>query len=102
MPLTDLSPPTLSPPDRADVTIRAYSAVLGETLTIRGVPAEWVPLIRAVEATGCTVYGPDYSRAVVETLVDLRYLLRDGCSVVAWDRLAWACRRAGVPTGAAS
>lgn len=99
---TTTPPPTLAPPDRVDVTIRAYSDVLGETLTIRGVPAEWVPLIRAVESTGCTVYGPDYSRAVVETLVDLRYLLRGGYSASAWDRLVWACRYVGVPAGEVS
>lgn len=50
--------------------VRAYSSVSDEWFAI-DVPAEVVPRIEAIVASGITVYGPDYSRPCVETLRDL-------------------------------
>lgn len=52
------------------VIIPIYSEVLGESIELL-VPLSFIPVVEAVVAEKRTVYGPDYSRAITETLLDI-------------------------------
>lgn len=76
------------------VTVPAFAAdTLGETLTVR-VPAAWADRVRAL-GPFCS-YGPRFTRGVVEALQDVDRCVQAGYSVVAFDHLLTAERRAGI------
>ena len=76
------------------ITIPAYAApTLAESLTIEA-PAEWHERINVLGRFTC--YGPNYRRAVVETLRDLSHQVHGGYTALAYDSLVAAERFAGI------
>lgn len=73
-----------------EVRISAYG--IGEHLTVL-VPQAWEPRIRALEPVA--QFGPQYSRRVTDTLVDITHQVRSGHLDLAERSLAYCERVAG-------
>lgn len=73
-------------------TFPAYAAdTLGETITLT-FPTAWADRVAAIVPV--LSYGPNYSRAAIESLADMSRCVRDDYSTVAYDYLLSAERAA--------
>lgn len=59
------------------VTISVYSEALGESIQML-MPEAFIPTLADIVADQRTVYGPNFSRAIVESLFDLSRATRWG------------------------
>lgn len=73
-------------------TFPAYAAdTLGETITLT-FPTAWADRVAAIVPV--LSYGPNYSRAAIESLADMSRCVRDDYSTLAYDYLLSAERAA--------